>query len=376
MMRTFELRLNPTKGQRSAFEEILRDSQETYNAALQERRDAWKLQRKRITYFDQCAELTELRKDPQFAVIAVDIQREPLRRVDHAFKGFYQRCKSGLKPGFPRFRARQRYDSFAWNSPIRFHAGAILVPNLGHVKFKAHRDWEGVPKQFIVKRQGKKWVGRIVCYIGLAPEKVAVSNAVGIDLGLTTFAVLSDGSEVQRPCFIRQHAERIARSQNSLARKKRGSRNRLRGKEAARRAYQRMADARKNFTHTISKQLVANYDLIAHEDLKISQMARGHFAKSIFDAAWGQLLFQLAYKAEKAGRYVIAVNPNGTTQRCSGCGEKVPKGLGDRWHECSHCGLSLSRDHNAAINVLALGRSAVDVLAEGTYLGPLHYRAG
>ena len=100
--------------------------------------------------------------------------------------------------------------------------------------------------------------------------------------------------------------------------------------------------------------LVARYDLIAHEDLKISEMAKGDFAKSIMDAAWGQLLFQLAYKAEEAGRYVIAVDPRGTTQRCSGCGQTVPKGIGDRWHNCQNCGLSLGRDHNAALNVLAL----------------------
>jgi putative transposase len=222
-------------------------------------------------------------------------------------------------------------------------------------------------KQVIVKRIGNRWIARAIYDIGPAPEKAAISNPVGIDLGLTTFVTLSDGSEVQNPRFIRKHAERIAREQKNLARKGRGSNNRLRAKERVRRAYQRMTDARRNFCHHVSKELVGRYDLIAHENLKIRSMVRGFLAKSILDAAWGQLLFQLAYKAESAGRYVVAVNPKGTTQRCSQCDTVVPKGLRDRWHTCPQCGLSMGRDLNAALNVLKLapGRGAVDVTAEG-----------
>ncbi len=246
----------------------------------------------------------------------------------------------------------------------------LTLAKIGSFRFKAHRPLEGVAKQVNVKRFGKKWIAKVICDIGPAPPKVAVSTAVGIDLGLTTFAVLSDGTEIPNPRFVRQHADRIARAQRSLARKKRGSNNRIRAKERARRAFQRMADARKNFTHHVSKLLVARYDLIAHEDLKIANMARGTFAKSIMDAAWGMLLFNLRYKAEKAGTHVIAVNPRGTSQKCSGCGEKVPKGLSERQHNCPHCGLSLGRDRNAALNVLSLGiapgRGVVEILAEGS----------
>ncbi len=355
MFRSYDLRLNPTKAQIAAFEHILADSCETYNAALQERRDAWRMQRKSITLYDQQKQITQLRKDPQFAVISVDIQREPLRRVDLAFKAFFRRCKAGDKPGFPRFRSRDRYDSFCWgNSNIRLNNGSVVVPNIGLVHFKFHRLAEGTPKQVTIRRVGTKWVGRVACDIGPAPPKVAISNAVGIDLGLTTFATLSDGSEVSNPRFVRKHAQRIALAQKNLARKVRGSKNRVRAKEAARRAYQRMADARKNFCHHVSKALVSKYDLIAHEDLKIANMAKGRLAKSIMDAAWGQLLFQLAYKAESAGRYVVAVNPRNTSQMCSGCGVLVRKALSERQHVCG-CGTNLGRDHNAAINVLAMG---------------------
>jgi putative transposase len=358
MMRSFELRLCPSKVQIEAFNAILADSCETYNAALQERKEAWKLQTKNISYYDQCSELTELRKEKGFARIAVEIQRESLRRIDRAFKAFFRRCKSGRNPGFPRYRSLGSYDSFAFsNRNLGISAEGVKVPNLGWVKFKTHRKITGILRHVTVKRLGAKWIGRIICDIGNAPPKQTVSNPVGIDLGLATFATLSDGTEIKNPRFIQKHAQCIARVKQNLARKLRGSKNRLRAKEQVRRSYQRMTDARKNFCHHVSKQLVSKYDLIAHEDLKISEMVRNKdFAKSIMDAAWGILLFQLAYKAESAGRYVVAVNPRNTSQMCSGCGVIVKKTLSQRQHICE-CGTVLGRDHNAARNILALGRS-------------------
>ena len=364
MMRSFQYRLRLNTTQLAALEYILADSQETYNAALSERREAWKLDRKSVTYNDQQAELTELRKDPRFAVIACDIQRDPLRRVDRAFKGFFRRCKSGAKrPGFPRFRSRDRYDSFGFSLPV-VRDRSIKIPNVGDIRAKQCRTLRGRPKFCTVKRIGKRWIAQVVCDIGPAPEKFAVSTAVGIDVGLTHFITLSDGRQVDNPRWTRQHEERIAKANQRLSTKKRGSNNRRRAKEMLRRAHQRAADARKNFCHHVSKWLVANYDLIAFEKLNIAGMVRGNLAKSILDAAWGLLLFQLSYKAESAGRWAVPVNPRGTSQRCSGCGETVKKELWQRHHDCPSCGLSLDRDHNASLNILALGQSAAEVEAK------------
>lgn len=359
MLRTFELRLNPNREQRAALTSVLSISCELFNAALQERRDAWKICRKPISYHDQTRQITELRKcDPETASLPVDIAREPLRRVDRAFKAFFRRLEAGVKPGYPRFRSASRYHSFA-TSGFSINGDRLHIHKIGQIRFKTHRGPIGQPRQVVVKRTGNKWIARVVCYVGEAPARRAISSAVGIDLGLKDFVVLSDGEAIPAPKFINKHAHAIARAQKNLARKQRRSKNRLRAKEVVRRAFQRMADARKNFCHHVSKALVGRYDLIAHEDLKIAGMTHGHFAKSIMDAAWGRLLFQLSYKAESAGRHVLAVNPRGTTQRCSGCGIKVPKDLAERWHNCPHCGLLLGRDHNAALNILALGRSAV-----------------
>ncbi len=365
MLRTFQFRLRPNAIQTAMLGRVLRDNAETYNASLQERKEAWKLERKSITYYDQQKELTELRKDPAFQWVACDIMRDPLRRVDLAFKAFFRRCKAGYTPGYPRFRSILRYDSFTFGGhrPL-IRERSIRIPNVGDIRMRGGRSVSGTPKTATVKRCGKHWNVSVTCDIGPAPERCAVSNAVGIDVGITSLATLSDGTIIENPRWTRKHAARIATANRKLALKQRRSKNRLRAKEVLRRAHQRASDARKNYLHHVSKWLVANYDLIAYEDLKIRNMARNpHLAKSIMDAAWGQLIWQITYKAESAGKWAVPVNPRGTSQICSGCGVKVPKTLADRTHSCA-CGLVLDRDHNAGLNIKRLGMSLVGISAE------------
>ena len=383
MLRTFQFRLRPNATQAAMLTRILADNAETYNACLQERIGAWKLQRKSITYRDQQNELTELRKDPAFSWMACDIMRDPLRRVDRAFKAFFARVKRGAKPGFPRWRSRHRYDSFSFSLPV-CRERSIKIPNVGDIRARGGRLIDGRAKLCTVKRDGARWTASVVCDIGEAPAKRAVSRATGIDVGLTTLATLSDGTEIENPRWAKHHADRIAAKNRALATKKRGSRNRLKAKEALRRSHQRAANARLNYIHHVSKWLVANYDLIAHEDLKISNMARSASGtvenpgksvaqkrglnRSIMDAAWGLLIWCITYKAEYAGKWVVPVNPRGTSQKCSGCGSVVKKKLSERMHVCA-CGLTLGRDHNAGINIKqlalqSLGMSDVKVMAE------------
>lgn len=363
MLRTFQFRLQPNATQTAALQRVLSDNCETFNAALQERKEAWKLERKSITYRDQQNEITELRKDPAFQWMACDIQRDALRRVDRAFKAFFRRYKTGeKKPGFPRFRSWRRYNSFAFSaSAIR--EKSIRIPNVGDIRMRGGRPISGKAKLVTIKRYGNRWTVGVVCDIGTAPEKRPVSKAVGIDVGLTDLVTMSDGTSIGNPRWTRKHAAIIATANRKLALKKRRSNNRIRAREVLRRAHQRAAYARRNYLHHVSKWLVHNYDLIAHEDLKIVNMVRSNLAKSIMDAAWGILIHQLTYKAEKAGRWVIPVNPRGTSIRCSGCGKAVPKTLADRQHNCV-CGVSLGRDHNAALNILSLGKRLVGTSAE------------
>jgi putative transposase len=235
--------------------------------------------------------------------------------------------------------------------------GQVVIVGLGGFRFKTHYKIKGIPKEFHVKRCGGKWQAQVVCDIGEAPEKVSIQNVAGIDLGLTSLATLSDGTEIPNPRWTKQEEGRLADANRSLSRKARGSKNRIKARERLRRVHQRIAGLRSSYLTGVAKQLVKEYDLIAHEDLKISNMVQSRFAKSIMDAAWGQLIHRLNCEAEYAGKWVVPVDPRGTTQLCSGCGEKVPKKIWDRHHDCPKCGLSLGRDHNAALNILRLGES-------------------
>jgi putative transposase len=323
---------------------------------LQERSEAWKLQKKRITRFDQQKELTELHKDARFCWISAVIQQHVLLNVDLAFQAFFRRCKAGERPGYPRFRKKERYSSFTFSLP-NVKEKSINVPKVGYVRMRGGRPIEGTAKTCTIKRQGTRWIASVVCDVGPAPLKCVVASAVGIDLGLMKFITFSDGSFVENPRWIRKFEAKIAAANRALARKQKRSKNRLRAKEVLRRTYQRMADARRNYCHHISKDLVECYDLIAYEDLDMRGMVEGgKYSKSIMDAAWGQFIWQLSYKAESAGRWAMPVNPRGTSRKCSQCGADVRKTLYERRHICA-CGANLDRDHNAAMNIERLGMS-------------------
>jgi putative transposase len=362
MMRTYTVRLKVTKRQCVVLSALLVDLCELYNAALQERRDAWKICQKRISYYDQQSELTQLRAiDPQSASFPAAIQRDPLRRVQRAFDGYFRRVKAKQTPGFPRFRSVDRYDSFAADSAnFSVKGDSISIVKMGTFRFKTRCRLRGTPRELIVKRRGNRWVATIACDLGYAPELKPVRSAVGIDLGVSSLVVLSDGTEIDNPKWTRLEQERLARANRDFSRKKRGSRNRIKSRERLRRTHQRIQGLRKSYLHTVSEWLVSSFDLIAHEKLNIRNMVRSNLAKSILDSAWGELLWQLRYKAESAGVHLVAVDSRNTTQLCSGCGTKVPKTLAQRQHECQECGLSLSRDHNAAINVLRRGERRVE----------------
>jgi putative transposase len=180
---------------------------------------------------------------------------------------------------------------------------------------------------------------------------------VGVDVGLSSFATLSDGSEIPNPRYYEEAQKKLRIAQRKVARRRRGSNRRKKAVLLLQRAHQYTKNQRADFHHKISRWLVNSYGLIAVEDLNIKGLAQSNLAKQITDAGWGMFLDKIAYKAESAGRRFFRVNPSGTSQNCSGCGHKQVKSLSVRVHKCDSCGLELGRDHNAAINILRLGLS-------------------
>lgn len=363
MIRNFTYPLHPTKAQEAVLFGWLRLCCDLYNGAVQERRDSWNRGRVAVKYFDQSNAYTTVRREiPEYGEMPAVIGHSVIRRVEHTFSAFFRRRARGEQCGFPRFRSHHRYRSL--RMPMVGRTGkvsdsSIWIPKLGYVKANIYRPVKGHPKVADIVHDGYgRWRVIVMCEMGNAPTKAAVSSAVGIDLGLNSFMVLSDGTDIANPRFARSSRDEIAKSQRLLARRKPGSTSHRRASAQVARIYLRVRNRKLDFARKLACHIVRQYDLIAYEALALTGLAKGRIRKAVSEVAWGTFLCCLISKAESAGKWAVPVNPHGTTQRCSACGAKVMKALNEREHRCD-CGFSASRDFNASLNILALGRSVV-----------------
>ncbi len=358
--RTYRFRINPTRRQRLALEAQLGFACDLYNAALEQRRYAWRAGQ-RVGYVSQCRELTALRAagdgPPQMSCSAM---RSPLRRLERAYQAFFRRVKVGEKPGYPRFRSRRRYDSLTWNSAWSIQQRRLTLPGIGYLKVKWHRELPASAKvcTVTVRRVVGRWYA---CFALALPVSAVrprmVMRAVGVDLGIRNFAALSTGELIPGPRAYRAARRQLRVAQRRVSRRVKGSRRRQKAGLLLARLHERIRNLRGNHAHQLSRRLVSEFVLIAVEDLQIRGLTRGFLAKDINDQGWAEFLRLLGYKAEDAGIQVVAVPPGGSSQSCSGCGGRVPKPLSERVHRCSGCGLVVDRDINAARNILRLGMS-------------------
>lgn len=285
-------------------------------------------------------------------------------RVDLAFKAFFRRVKAGEKPGYPRFRGFDRYDSFTFpQSGFNLLDDKLKLSKVGSVKVCKHRNIEGNIKTLTITRSFTgKWYASFSCETEPKPLP-KVKAIVGIDVGLESFATLSDGEKIANPRFFRKDEKELAKAQRKLSKAEKGAPERKKAKKVVSQIHERITNKRTDFAHQLSRKIVNAYQLIAFEKLNIKGMRENGFRgirKSIGDVAWNQFMQFTAYKAEEAGRSVVFVDPRNTSKRCSRCGQIVEKKLSDRVHSCS-CGLVLDRDHNASINILALGLQSLGI---------------
>jgi putative transposase len=356
--RAYKFRIYPSRVQKTKLEQTLSLCCELYNAALQERRDAWRINRTSINYHAQAVQLPEIKTlRPELGTVHSQILQDTLKRLDKAFDAFFRRLKTKEKAGFPRFRSRFRYDSFTFpQSGFAIQKGKLSLSKIGKVKIKLHRDIEGRIKTCTITRTSTgKWFACFAVEQTRKPEN-QMGEAIGVDVGLKTFTTLSNGVEIDNPRFFRVEEKRLVKAQKRLSKAIKGSPERRKRRKIVAHVHERIANKRKDFAHQVSCYLVGNFGVIVFENLNIRGMLKNHcLAKSIADAAWSQLVNYTAYKAENAGRKCIQVNPRNTSKMCSRCGELVEKDLSVRIHKCEGCGLTLDRDHNAAINILTLG---------------------
>jgi putative transposase len=348
--------LYPTSAQRSRLFHYLNVGRQLFNHALAQRIAYYKETGNSLSYMTQTRDLTILREISQvLADVPAQIEREALDRLDKAFKNFFRRVKEGTgKPGFPRFKAASRWNSFGVSQPgmVIKNGCKVFVSGIGPIAGRNVRQFIGKAKMLRVIFLAGKWFAKVFVDDGQAtPPIQPIKSAVGIDVGLSKFASLSTGEQIENPRFYRRLERKLARAGRNVSRKVKGSKKRRKAVRRLQRVHARITNHRMNFTHHLSKRILREHQLIAVEKLNIAGMARSRLAKSILDAAWGQFLFQLAYKAEEAGCLFVAVNPRGTSQECSKCGDIVQKSLSVRVHTCT-CGFVLDRDVNAAKNIL------------------------
>lgn len=379
MRKTYKYRIYPNKETERKLFWTLNRCRELYNAALSERKDAYKYAGKSISYYAQQNDLPEIKHEirPEYQDIASHVLQDVLNRLKKAFENFFRRCQNGENPGYPRFQGRNRYDSFTYpdGAGWKFDGHYLHLTKIGKAKVKLHRPLTDKIKTITIKREVDEWYVTFSCEVP-EPEKLPVSyEDVGIDLGVTHLATLSNGEMIEHPRYYRKTQKTLEKWQQSLSRKKRGSHRREKARKLVAKAHRKIARQRKDFQHKASRKMVDRYQVLVFEDLQTSNLtrkpkpkqdengtylpngagAKGGLNKSILDAGWGTFVTMCSYKAAYAGRTLIKIDPKFTSQVCSGCGQVRKKDLSERWHSCD-CGTELDRDVNAAINILERGR--------------------
>jgi putative transposase len=351
VLKAFKYRLYPTQVQAERMGWTLARCCELYNAALEERRTAYRKCGATVNYHAQAVSLPEVKEGrPEYKDVHSQVLQDTLRRLDKAFAAFFRRVKQGEKPGYPRFKSARRFDSFCYPQYKGSVSQHVYLPKIGNVRLRLHRPLEGAVKTLTVKREVDEWYAVIVCEVETKPLEPTGSE-VGIDLGLNHFLITSDGEFVDAPRHFRTAQKKLRRAQRSLARKKRGSNRRAKQRERVAKLHRKVKRQRLDFHHKTARKLVREHDVVAHEALNVKGLGRTRLAKSVLDASWAQFLAILTSKAEEAGRVVVPVDPKYTSQTCPACGRVAEKLLSERWHSCE-CGCELQRDVAAARVIL------------------------
>lgn len=362
MRKTFKYRLYPTKAQITALNNIFEATRFVYNETLALRKNAWETEQKSISLYETSNKLVEWKKEkPELLQVQSQVLQNAQLRVDLAFKAFFRRLKNKENPGYPRFKGKGRYSSITYpQSGFKIHPDqTVYLSKIGRVPIILHRQIYGTIKTCTVKRTAtNKWYVFFSCEVEKPDPLPKTGKIVGIDLGLINYVQCSDKTKIDKPRFFKEEQKRLAKAQRKFSRfpEKVWSKEKQRAKLVVARVHERIKHKREDFCHKASNDLIKKYDLIIHEALDVKNMLeQKKWSKSISDASWSMLIDFLTYKAESAGKEIRSVDPRGTSQRCSRCGQVVKKDISVRVHNCPYCGFKTSRDHNSSLEILRLG---------------------
>ncbi len=353
----YKLRMNRVFQTRC--ESTLDVCRELYNAGLQERRGAWAINRVSVNYATQCAQLPEIKElCAELQEVHSQVLQQTLRRLQRAFENFFRRVKAGETPGYPRFKGRDRVDSFCYpQAGFRLEGDKLHLSKIGSCRVRLSRPVEGTIKTCTIKREADGW------YVIFAVEEnqcryfPKTGDTVGVDVGLENFATLSTGEVIKNPRCLKSAERRLKTAQRKVSRRtNKRSRRRRKAVTLLKKQHQKIVRQRQDFQHKTALRLIREFDIIVVEDLNIRGLVKNHhLARSISDAAWHAFFSILTSKAADADRQVVKVAPQFISQDCAECGHRVRKTLAVREHRCIACGFVVHRDHNAALNIKRRG---------------------
>jgi len=376
MKKAYMFRIYPTKNQKVTMVRTLNTCRHLYNGALSERKRQIELNRLRrnfqvfpwgkpdwVSYEDQANELATC-KDSFQKEVHSQVLQNVLKRVNKSIENFFRGS------GFPRFKGRNRYDSFTYpQKGFELIEDKLSLSKIGNLKIILHREIEGQIKTCTIKRDVDQWYAIFTVEIEKIIENVPVVAIMGIDVGLTSLLTLRNGEKIEPPKFLRASENKLAKEQRRLAKKKLKSNNRKTQKLIVAKVHRKIRNQRKDFAHKTAWNLVNRFDLIAFENLHIQNMMQNHhLAKSIADAGWYQLQTITASKAEEAGKQVKLCIAAGTSQTCHVCGNKQKMTLKDQVFHCNQCGNIEDRDVNAANNIenrCTVGMTGIEACKSG-----------
>jgi putative transposase len=367
MRKTFKYRLQGNKAVFAKAETWLYLCRYLYNSALAQRISIYKQNKGRISCYAQMKQLPELKKQfPEYAELNAQTLQDVIKRLDKAYSNFYRRIKIvAEKAGFPRFRNADRYDSFTltqngWNVDGKY----LIIKKIGRFKLRLSRPIVGNIKTITIRRESNKWYACFSCDEVTERKLPPLDNSVGLDVGIKSFLVDSEGIVVDNPKYFRQSESLLIVRQRTLSRRNKGSNRRKDARTLVSKVHKKIKDQRNDFLHKLANHYIKNYGTLVFEDLNIKGMVKNHhLAKSISDAGWGKFYKLCAYKAEEAGRQIIRINRwEPTSKKCSACGAiNHDLKLSDRTWTCKVCGTVHDRDYNGATNIRAAGQAVQEV---------------
>lgn len=330
-----------------------------YNWGIEDRKSLWERCHVSTSFFDQSKFLTHLKElHPFLKSVHAHPLQHALKRVDTSFQRYWDDRKVGKKHGYPRFKGRHFFTSFTfkeWGNGASFDGKRLSLSKIGRVRINLHRPIEGAIKTCTIKRQPDGWYALFSCEVVPTWRSINESPAIGVDVGLLSYAALSDGSTIENPRYLIAQKRALAIAQRKTSHRRKGSARRRKAADHLALMHLKISRQRRDFHFKAAKMIADAASVIFIEDLNIAGMVKNHcLAKHISDASWGSFREILSRSAESAGVACMAVEARGTSQECAECGKTVRKTLAERVHACP-CGYVADRDVNAARVILARG---------------------